>query len=39
MGRGIQQAIEKAANSRRDEIDWVLSDSRKAVSQTCRRKR
>ncbi|MFP1898674.1 ImcF-related family protein [Lonsdalea quercina] len=29
---GIQQAIEKAANSRRDEIDWVLSDSRRAVS-------
>lgn len=29
---GIEQAIEKAANSRRDEIDWVLSDSRKAVS-------
>ncbi|HDG9790770.1 TPA: ImcF-related family protein [Raoultella planticola] len=29
---GIQQAIEKAASSRRDEIDWVLSDSRKAVS-------
>lgn len=29
---GIQQAIEKAANSRRDEIDWVLSDSRKAIS-------
>ncbi|HCQ0110263.1 ImcF-related family protein [Citrobacter braakii] len=29
---GIQQAIEKAANSRSDEIDWVLSDSRKAVS-------
>lgn len=29
---GIQQAIEKAANSRRDEIDWVLSNSRKAVS-------
>lgn len=29
---GIQQAIEKAATSRRDEIDWVLSDSRKAVS-------
>ena len=29
---GIQQAIEKAANSRRDEIDWVLSVSRKAVS-------
>lgn len=29
---GIRQAIDKAANSRRDEIDWVLSDSRKAVS-------
>lgn len=29
---GIQQAIEKAANSRRDEIDWVLSGSHKAVS-------
>ncbi|QCR36843.1 ImcF-related family protein [Nissabacter sp. SGAir0207] len=29
---GVQQAIEKAANSRRDEIDWVLSDSRKTVS-------
>jgi type VI secretion system protein ImpL len=29
---GIQQAIEKAASSRRDEIDWVLSDSRKTVS-------
>ncbi|PSN08002.1 ImcF-related family protein [Siccibacter turicensis] len=29
---GIEQAIEKAASSRRDEIDWVLSDSRKAVS-------
>lgn len=29
---GIQQAIDKAANSRRDEIDWVLSDSHKAVS-------
>lgn len=28
----IQRAIEKAANSRRDEIDWVLSDSRKTVS-------
>ncbi|EMO5719762.1 type VI secretion protein VasK [Enterobacter bugandensis] len=28
---GIQQAIEKAANTRRDEIDWVLSDSRQAV--------
>lgn len=29
---GIQQAIEKAASARRDEIDWVLSDSHKAVS-------
>ena len=29
---GIQQAVEKAAGSRRDEIDWVLSDSRSAVS-------
>lgn len=29
---GVQQAIEKAANARRDEIDWVLSDSRKAVA-------
>ncbi|BBO63728.1 ImcF-related family protein [Serratia marcescens] len=29
---GIQQAIEKAASARRDEIDWVLSDSRQAVS-------
>lgn len=29
---GIQQAIEKAATSRRDEIDWVLSDSRKSIS-------
>lgn len=29
---GIQQVIEKAASSRRDEIDWVLSDSRKAIS-------
>ncbi|MFY9994559.1 MAG: ImcF-related family protein [Leclercia sp.] len=29
---GVQQAIEKAASSRRDEIDWVLSESRKAVS-------
>lgn len=29
---GIQQAIEKAATSRRDEIDWVLSDSHKTVS-------
>lgn len=29
---GVQQAIEKAARSRRDEIDWVLSDSHKTVS-------
>lgn len=29
---GVQQAIDKAANTRRDEIDWVLSDSRKALS-------
>ncbi len=29
---GIQQAIEKAANSRREEIDWVLSDSQQSVS-------
>ena len=29
---GIQQAIEKAASTRRDEIDWVLSDSRQAGS-------
>lgn len=29
---GIRQAIEKAANSRRDEIDRVLSNSRTAVS-------
>lgn len=29
---GIQQAIDKAASTRRDEIDWVLSDSRKALA-------
>nr|WP_223307026.1 ImcF-related family protein [Citrobacter sp. S-77] len=29
---GIEQAIENAANTRRDEIDWVLSDNHKAVS-------
>jgi len=29
---GVQQAIEEAARSRRDEIDWVLSDSLKTVS-------
>lgn len=28
---GIQQAIEKAAKSRREEIDWVLSDSQHSV--------
>lgn len=28
----IQQAIERVANTRRDEIDWVLSDSRQALS-------
>lgn len=30
---GVRQEIEKAANTRRDEIDWVLSDSRSAVPQ------
>jgi len=29
---GIRQAIEEAANVRRDEIDWVLSDSRRAIA-------
>lgn len=29
---GVQTAIEKAARSRREEIDWVLSDSRQSVS-------
>lgn len=29
---GIQGAIEKAVASRRDEIDWVLSDNRKSVT-------
>ncbi len=29
---GILPAIEKAANRRRDEIDWVLSDSRSRMS-------
>ncbi|WP_312235479.1 ImcF-related family protein [Pseudescherichia sp.] len=29
---GIQDAIDKAVDSRRDEIDWVLSDNRKSVS-------
>ncbi|WP_299999034.1 ImcF-related family protein [uncultured Cedecea sp.] len=29
---GIQQEIEKAAGSRRDEIDWVLSESLHTVS-------
>ena len=30
---GVRQEIEKAANTRRDEIDWVLSDNRNAVPQ------
>lgn len=30
---GVRQEIEKAASARRDQIDWVLSDSRSAVSQ------
>lgn len=29
---GIQESIDKAVASRRDEIDWVLSDSRNTVS-------
>lgn len=29
---GIQEAIEKAVSARHEEIDWVLSDNRKAVS-------
>ena len=29
---GVRHAIEQAAGARRDEIDWVLSDSRRAVS-------
>ncbi|MTD29394.1 type VI secretion protein VasK [Erwinia sp. J316] len=29
---GVQQAIENAVKSRRDEIDWVLSDSRQQIS-------
>lgn len=29
---GIQDAIDKAVASRREEIDWVLSDNRKSVS-------
>ncbi len=28
----VQQAIEKIAGARRDEIDWVLSDSRMTIS-------
>ncbi|NGX88351.1 type VI secretion protein VasK [Rahnella sp. Lac-M11] len=28
----IQHAIDKAVTSRREEIDWVLSDSRRAIS-------
>lgn len=30
---GVRQEIDKAANTRRDEIDWVLSDTRSAVPQ------
>ncbi|MDO6410078.1 ImcF-related family protein [Pantoea phytobeneficialis] len=30
---GVKQAIEKAARERREEIDWVLSDSRSALAQ------
>lgn len=30
---GIQQAIEQAASTRRDEIDWVLSDNRKPLAE------
>lgn len=29
---GVREAIDKAVASRRDEIDWVLSDSRRTVS-------
>jgi type VI secretion system protein ImpL len=29
---GVQQAIASAAQSRRDEIDWVLSDGRRSLS-------
>ena len=29
---GVQEAIDNAVASRRDEIDWVLSDSRKTLS-------
>ncbi|PKH18540.1 type VI secretion protein VasK [Enterobacterales bacterium CwR94] len=29
----VRQEIEKAASARRDEIDWVLSDSRSAVAE------
>jgi type VI secretion system protein ImpL len=29
----IQQAIDKAVSSRREEIDWVLSDNRRAVAE------
>lgn len=29
---GIQEAIDKAVASRRDEIDWVLSDNRRTLS-------
>jgi type VI secretion system protein ImpL len=29
----IQEAIDKAVSSRREEIDWVLSDNRRAISE------
>lgn len=29
---GIRQAIDRVAKSRRDEIDWVLSDSKQSIS-------
>ncbi|MGV8611196.1 ImcF-related family protein, partial [Pseudomonas aeruginosa] len=29
---GVREAIDKAVATRRDEIDWVLSDSRQTVS-------
>lgn len=35
----IQQAIDKTVASRREEIDWVLSDNRRAISEDIHRKR
>lgn len=34
----IQQAIDKTVASRREEIDWVLSDNRRAISEEIHRK-